>query len=269
MVAALALSGVCAASQAPAQESRPGAAFPAVLVPPLGERLDYRVTSRRFGRDGTLIEFVLHYDLVWQPAGRGFELKARLTRITSDAPLAVRRVTTGLMAPLIGVAVNYLVSADGSRIDLVDADHVWALAVPGAARLGQTTPQDEANAMAAVLMTLPLAERNQLLTADVRALVAQANPAIPRTAAGGPPGSAISIRAQGKYTVIAKHDTATALAASGPVGALPLTIVSTWTIDDGTGLVTRAVVQTWVKGSGDAPPTLVEEHIGALIPVAP
>lgn len=263
MAAVLTLAGASPSDAALTESAAPAAALPPVFAPPLGARFDYRVTSRRLGRDGMLIEFTLHYDLVWKPLGRGFGLDTMLTRIESDAPPSVRRVMTGLLEPLVGLPVSYLLSADGKSVDLVDPDTVWALATPVAARLGQASAEDGANGMAGVLLALPQAERNRLLTADVRSLIATANPAIPRA-----PGATVSIRQQDDRTIIVKSNADTPLAAGGPVGAVPLTTESTWTIDDRTGLVVGATVQNWVKGPDDATPTLVEEHIRALMPVA-
>src|SRR3546814_3885894 len=51
------------------------------FAPPVGVPLRYRVTTRRIGRDGTLIDFALVYALQWQRTGRGYRLDSVLERI--------------------------------------------------------------------------------------------------------------------------------------------------------------------------------------------
>ncbi len=51
------------------------------FAPPVGRAMVYRVTTRRVGRDGALINFSLIYALQWQRIGRCYQLAAHLPRI--------------------------------------------------------------------------------------------------------------------------------------------------------------------------------------------
>ena len=117
-------SPAAAAAEAPAAPTTEIA-----FAPPVGQPMRYRVTTRRIGRDGSLIDFAILYDVKWQRAGRGYRLDAVLRRIDSDAPPAVTRALTMMLDPLVGEDVAYMVAADGSRIDMIDPDRLWERAL--------------------------------------------------------------------------------------------------------------------------------------------
>jgi len=229
------------------------------FAPPVGRPMTYRVTTRRIGREGALINFSLVYALQWQRIGRGYRLEAVLQRIDSDARPEVTRALSLMLEPLVGEPTAYLVAPDGSRVDLVDPDGLWARVTARIEAVGAKSGRPEAKQLAQLVAALPATERDRLASADIRALVAPANGAIPVSAQAD--GASVSIMHDGPLQTIAKveHDAA-------PVAgtAKPLEIDNLWTVDTATGLVMREQRQSWiVEAEGDGR-TLVEERIRAL-----
>ncbi|WP_439568754.1 hypothetical protein [Sphingopyxis sp.] len=233
------------------------------FAPPVGRPMSYRVTTRRIGRDGSLINFSLVYALQWQRIGRGYQLDATLERIDSDAPPAVTRALTMMLQPLVGEPLAYLVAPDGSRIDLVDPDGLWERASARIQATGAEGRRAEAKQLAALIAALPAAERDRLATADVRALVASANGAIP--VAGPADGASVSMLHGGALRTIARVESQSA--AVGGSGA-PLQIDHLWTVDTATGLVVHERRQSWIVEPGGDGRTLVEERVRALEPAS-
>lgn len=227
--------------------------------PPIDRPMTYRVTTRRIGRDGSLINFSLIYGLKWQRIGRGYRLEAILQRIDSDARPEITRALTLMLQPLVGEAIAYLVAPDGSRIDMVDPDGLWERVTARIEATGGGADRPEARQLAKMIAALPVAERDRLATADIRALIAPANDVILATAQGE--GASVSIRHDGTQQTFAKVERAAAA-----VGATdrPLEIDNLWTVDTATGLVVREQRQSWIiEADGDGR-TLVEERVRSL-----
>lgn len=235
------------------------AAAHVLFAPPVGQPMTYRVTTRRIGRDGSLINFSLIYELQWQRLGRGYRLEAVLQRIDSDASPEVTRALTLMLQPLVGEATAYLVAPDGSRIDLVDPDGLWERVTARIEATGSEAGRGEARQLAKLVAGLPVAERERLATADIRALIAPANDAIPVTAQGA--GASVSIRHDGTQQTFAKVEGASAAVGST---AQPLEIDHLWTVDIVTGLVVREQRQSWIVEADGEGRTLVEERVRSL-----
>ncbi|UNU41594.1 hypothetical protein EAO27_01885 [Sphingopyxis sp. YF1] len=233
----------------------PAAAAAAVpgFAPPLGQPLTYRVTTRRAGRSGSMLSFTLVYALQWQEAGRGYRLDATLRRIESDARPEVVRGLTGLLRPIVGETVSYLVGGDGRNVALADPETLWARVGQRTQDLAAAAQEPEARRVAELLTRLPAGERDRLVTADIRALVAPANAAIPRVAGGG-----VSIRSDGAVQIIVATER------GEPVADAPLGIETHWSIDSRTGLVLGERRQSWIDSPDGARRTLAEERIRAL-----
>ena len=107
--------------------------------------------------------------------------------------------------------------------------------------------------MAELLAGLPAGERDRLVTADIRALVAPANAAIPRARAAG-----VSIRDEGAVRTIV------AIERAEPVAEAALGVETHWSIDRDTGLVLGERRQSWIGGPDAARRTLADERIRAL-----
>lgn len=241
----------------------PVAAAPAFrFAPPVDRPMTYRVTTRRIGRDGSLISFSLVYALQWQRMGRGYQLRSVLQRIDSDAPPAVTRALTLMLQPLVGEELAYLVAPDGSRVELVDPDGLWERATARVEAAAAEGDRAEARRLAQLIAALPAAERDRLATADARALVAAANDAI--TTAATAEGASVSTRHGGTLRTIATADTAVV----GGTGAAPLQIDQLWTVDTTTGLVMEERRQSWIVEPDGAARTLVEERVRAVEPAS-
>lgn len=236
----------------------PAVAAPATFAPPTGQPMTYRVTMRRVARDGSLASYTLVYALEWQRAGRGLQLTATLRTIESDARPELAQALTRLLQPLVGQDTTYLVAPDGSSVDLVDPEGVWQRVVAKMEALGTGAAQPEARQMASLLASLPPAEREKLITAHIRALVAPANGAIPHEASAD-----VSIGQEGGLRTITRVER-TEIAAGA--AAQPLEIDTRWTVDGTTGLVMGEKRQSWTTGA-DGKRTLVEERERALTAV--
>lgn len=241
------------------RDLRPDAAAHIRFAPPVGQSMTYRVTTRRVSRDGTLINFALVYALQWQQAGRGYRLEAVLQRIDSDARPEVTRALASILEPLVGEQIAYLVASDGSRVDLVDPDRLWERVIARTEAAGAAAGRPEAQQIAKLIGALPPAERDELAAADIRALVAPANDAIPSGMPAG--GASVSISRDGALQTIAKVER-DSVVVGGKVQ--PLAIDSLWTVDTGTGLVLRERRQSWIVEADSEARTLVEERVRAL-----
>lgn len=246
----------------------PGDASPATaaqvrFAPPVGVPLGYRVTTRRIGRDGKLIDFALVYVLEWQRTGRGYRLDTVLQRIESGAQPDVTRMVTVMLDPLVGENIAYLVPSDGSRIDLVDPDQLWERVTTRVERAGAEAERAEARQLAQLIAALPAAERDRLATADIRALIAPANAAI--SAAAVSDDTDVSIHTDGARRTIARIERDSTLIAGK---AQSLEIDNLWTVDTGTGLVMREHRQSWIAGPDGEGRKLIEERVRALEPVS-
>lgn len=229
------------------------------FAPPVGVPMIYRVTTRRIGRDGSLINFSLTYALQWQRIGRGYQLEAVLQRIDSDARPEVTRALAMMLEPLVGEAMAYLVAPDGRRIDLVDPEQLWERVTARIEATGAAAGRPEGRRLAQLIAALPATERDRLATADIRALVAPANDAIPLAVPSD--GASVSMMHDGAQQTIAKIERDTA-AVGGK--SQPIEIDNLWTVDTATGLVVREQRQSWIVEPDGAGRTLVEERVRAL-----
>ena len=244
----------------PAPDDAPAAATTHFqFAPPVGQPMTYRVTTRRIGREGSLINFSLVYALQWQRVGRGYRLEAVLQRIDSDARPEVTRALSLMLEPLVGESMAYLVAPDGGRIDLVDPEGLWARVTARIEAVGAKAGRPEARQLAQLIAALPAAERDRLATADIRALVAPANGAIPVSAQAD--GANVSIMHDGALQTIAKVERDSAPVAGT---ARPLEIDNLWAVDTVTGLVMREQRQSWIVEADSDGRTLVEERVRAL-----
>lgn len=237
---------------APSPAATPVAA-PALFAPPIDRPMVYRVTTRRLARDGSMASYTLVYDLQWSRVGRGVQLVATLRAIESDAAPDVARAVTGMLRPLVDQPMTYLIAPDGSRITLVDPDALWPRVLGRVQDMGAAATRSEANQMAGLLAALPPAEREKLATADVRALVAAANPAIEDGAA---------VTQQGNVRTATKFEKAVIEVGAG--AKRPIETDVAWTIDTATGLVTSERRRTWIAAAEPGERRLVEERIRAL-----
>lgn len=216
------------------------------FAPPLDRPLTYRVTTRRLGRSGALVEFALVYRLEWRRAGRGYRLDATLLRIESDARPELVQALTALLQPIVGEPVAYLVDAEGRDVTLADPQALWTRVARRTHDLAAAAPSPEARRVAALLAALPETERDKAIGADIRALIPPADSAAePGERAGG-------------------HRTIAQVEQAELRPGTPLRIDLLWTIDMASGLVLREQRQSWVTEPGDEARTLAEERIRAL-----
>lgn len=229
------------------------------FAPPVGRPMTYRITTRRIGREGSLINFSLVYALQWERAGRGYRLEAVLQRIDSDARPEVTRTLSLMLEPLVGESMAYLVGPDGGQVDLVDPDALWERVTARIEATAIKAGRSEARQLAQLVAALPAVERDRLASADIRAMIAPANNAIPVSTQAD--GASVSILHDGALQTIAKVERDSAPVAGA---AKPLEIDNLWTVDTTTGLVMREQRQSWIVDADSDGRTLVEERVRAL-----
>lgn len=265
MIAAALLLLVAEPLAAPPLPAPPSLDPPAALslhfAPPIDRPMTYRVTARRLARDGTLASYTLVYALRWGRVGRGVQLAATLRRIESDARPELAQALTGLLRPLIGQTMTYLVASDGGSVDLIDPDAQWARVLGEVQDMGARATQGEAKQMAGLLANLPAAERDKLATADIRALVAPANPAIPVAADRA---AGVAVEQDGNRRAVTKVEQST-VGGTAPDAQKRLEITTSWTIDTATGLVLGEHQETWMTGADGGGRRLVEARARDLV----
>ena len=235
----------------------PAAAAPLVFAPPFGPPMHYRVTTRRLSRDGTMASYTLDYLLQWERAGRGIRLVATLQRTGADARPDLAKAFTGLMQPLVGEPVTYLVAVDGSRIDLVDPEGLWARVMAQTQAMAAAADQPEAKRAAQLLAALSPADRESLATADIRALVVPANTDIP-----APSGEGVSVQQGGGLRTISRTEQGELASRTG--AAQRVEVERNWTVDTATGLLVAERRQSWLTGAAGGERRLAEEQIREL-----
>ncbi len=260
MIGAALLLLVAEPLAAPAPFPSAPAAMPSHFAPPLHRPMTYRVTSRRLSRDGTMVSYTLVYALRWDSAGRGVQLAATLRRIESDARPELAQALTGLLRPLVGQTLTYLVAPDGSGVDLIDPDAQWARVLGKVQDMGASAARAEAKQIASLLAALPPAERDKLATSDIRALVAPANPAVP---VASDETAGVTLTQDGNRRFVTKVERS---ALEGTTSGTPkqLRMATSWTIDTATGLVMGESRKTWMAGAAGTDERLVEESVRAL-----
>lgn len=146
-------------------EQRARAAFP--FAPPLDVPMRLEVRRAQRAHDGKLYHFSATYAVRFSAAGRGYRLVSRLTDLQSDAPARLSGAFGGMLAPLKGVDVEFLVSPDGANLDLIDGDALWAqLHLADTARRTDSG-QAEARVLVNTLAALSPAQREAVLSVDM------------------------------------------------------------------------------------------------------
>lgn len=233
---------------------------PLLFAPPLGEPMTYRVTSRRLARSGAMVSYTLVYALNWHRAGRGLEFAATLRRIETDARPELAQMLTGLLQPLVGQPMSYLVAPDGSSVALIDPDAQWQRILGQVQDMGAGAAQGEAKQVAGLLAALSPAERDRLVTADIRALVAPANPSIPAAANGA---TDIVVEQDGDRRTVTQVERSD-IKVDAPDAPQRIEVATIWTIDTATGLVLGEGRKTWAGAADGSGRRLVEERIRGL-----
>jgi hypothetical protein len=169
LIAGLMPNGLSAHHLQPAQQ----AAEPVTIGfdPPLDTPLRLNVERAQRARDGRFFSFSASYIIRFERAGRGFRLTSRLIELESDAPQRLQSVFGGMLAPMKNVDVHYLVAADGSSIDLTDGEALWETLRLVDATRAQAGPREEAGSVVSALLALSPAQREDMLSADIDALV--------------------------------------------------------------------------------------------------
>lgn len=230
-----------------------GERLPVEMAPPLDTPMTYTIVQRRLSRTGDAIEFRLDYRLLWQKMGRGFRLESTLLSIRSDAPPAIERVMGGMMRPLLDRPVSFLIDSKGTEVVQHDSDTFWAAAVRDVERWHDEPVRREAAELARLLTALPPAQRDAVMTADVRAIL----PAmVPELRSAQPVAAAGTPQLSYRY----RRDDVVGAAAPG----MRVARETLWSIDRATGLVTSATEQTWSREAGDDTSLLIEERVRSL-----
>jgi hypothetical protein len=151
----------------------PCAPAPHILpfAPPQGQPLRLLVTTERPGRDAVLGRYTMEYRLLFRPEGRGQRLTATLVRLDLANASGAGGAIQAMLGPLAGRPVEYLVSGDGKSLLMQDSDQLWQDVTADIAASAARAPTAEARQVGAILTALPPAEREAMLSADIRQLL--------------------------------------------------------------------------------------------------
>lgn len=212
------------------------------FAPPLGQALILDVDTVRAGRGGHDHQFRSRYRLEFASAGRGFRLTATLVETGSGAAGKSGDAAQLLLAPLVGRPVDFLIGADSSTLVLQDGDKIWREVGNAITNKAAAAPVAEGRAVGALLSTLPPAERDAMLSADIRQMLRFAGR---NWAEGG--------------ALVAKHDASDCetliVTGSDPTAKKdgPFLVHNHWRVNRTTGLVMEQVEERWVRNdSGEA-----------------
>jgi hypothetical protein len=228
------------AQTAPPRCPKAPATFP--FAPPAGPQR-YIVETERPVRSGGVRRFALEYRVQFHRDADGQSMTATLLR--SDVPdaLAAGSAMTAIFAPLVGRPLVFHYDATSRRLLLrqADADALWKqLADDMVARAHGAAP-GEARGVAAMLLDLPVGQRETILFADLGKLF---------SFAGQAPGPGLTVRPGGRSGDCSVIEiTGQEGWAHGGPGYVSQTL---WLIDAASGLLREQREDvTHMEGTGD------------------
>jgi hypothetical protein len=171
LLAIAAIAGTAAPVTVAASDPIPRCApLPAriAFAPPLDRPLRLEVETHRPASEGASHGFTIRYALRFSAAPRGYTLTMTMVSVDGDTGQRSARAATQLLAPLVGKQVIYRVGADDGQLILQNGDAVWAAVGADLVTRAAKAPVEEARAVGQALQSLPAAQRDALLSADLR-----------------------------------------------------------------------------------------------------
>ncbi len=176
-----------AAQPVAAQQACPPvpAVFP--FAPP-SQPLRFTIETDRPISSGAMQRFGLEYRVQFHAVGRGHGLTATLLRIDTTDATAAGGAMAAIFAPLVGRPLEFFYDADTRRLVLrqSEADALWKLLADGMVSRAAHAKPGEARDVAAMLLDLPVGQREAMLFSDLGQML---------PFAGQSPGSDLSIKA--------------------------------------------------------------------------
>lgn len=113
--------------------------------------------------------FALEYRVQFRPVGRGYGLTATLLRIDAPDAMAAGGAMAAIFAPLVGRPLEFIHDPQANKLLLrqAEAEALWKLLADEMVARAQKAKPGEARDVAAMLLDLPVDQREQLLFADL------------------------------------------------------------------------------------------------------
>lgn len=157
-----------AAGPAAAQDacSPAPAVFP--FAPPT-QPLRFTIETDRPVSSGGMRRFGLEYRVQFHAVGRGHGLTATLLRIDTPDAMAAGNAMAAIFAPMIGRPLEFVYDADAGKLLLrkAEADALWKLLTDEMVARAEKAKPGEARGVAAMLLDLPVGQREATLFADL------------------------------------------------------------------------------------------------------
>lgn len=233
-------------------------AAPAIFpfAPPAGP-MRFTIETDRPVTAGGLRRFGLEYRVQFHAVGRGHGLT--VTLLTIDAPGAMRAgdAMAAIYKPMVGRPLELFYDADADKLHMskAEADALWKHFADESAARAQTAKPGEARAVPALLLDLPVGQREQMLFTDLAQML---------SFAGRSPGTDLTVPA-GDPEVDCRlvRLTGTGRWAHGGPGFSAQTI---WMIDRESGLVQEQREEVLLRPNADSAPQLAARTIRRLVP---
>jgi hypothetical protein len=162
----LGLAQPVAAQERPAACPQSPATFP--FAPPSAP-LRFTIETERPVSSGGMRRFGLEYRIRFHAVGSGHGLTATLLRIDTPDAMAAGSAMAAIFAPLVGRPLEFFYDANANQLFLrkAEADALWNLLADEMVTRARSAKPGEARGVAAMLLDLPVGQREQMLFADL------------------------------------------------------------------------------------------------------
>jgi hypothetical protein len=224
--------------------------------PPAGP-LRFTIETDRPISSGGMQRFALEYRVQFHAVGRGHGLTATLLPVDTPDAMVAGSAMAAIFAPLVGRPLEFFYDANANQLFLrkAEADALWKLLSDEMVARAQTAKPGEARGVAAMLLDLPVGQRESMLFADLREIM---------RFVGRAPGTDLAVQSgepAGDCGVV-KLTGIEGLTHGGP-GFYTKTI---WLVDRRSGLVTEQRVDVSQRHDGDEKLHLAARTIRRLTP---
>ena len=138
------------------------------LAPPDGP-LRFTIETDRPAKSGGMRRFALEYRVQFHAVGRGHGMTATLVRIDTPDDMAAGSAMTAIFKPMVGRPLEFFYDANARTLLLrkAEGEALWKLLADEMVARAATAKPGEARDVAAMLLGLPVGQREAMLFADL------------------------------------------------------------------------------------------------------